>query len=364
MLVERNAKNPSEINTLVFKPNAFEPEKYPANKLNNQRLFAKQGGLDSVVSATGALPELLSGSKVGGSAKSAPGGIDFSTLELRYFGEALGPFADRGLRYAFNGVPAAGNKNLNVGRTAAVQASDSFFVWLALSPDKFWVNLNPKEPNRIIDPQLATTDAGRIMLQADLQMKKTTARLIHPNTPLGQKYWQQLDISGSKPCFFQRQWIVPKPATIREEGDGIYIQDAPLDVNLESQNVPRGLSGNFSSSSAVDQSTLAQNESVFRKLILPRIVLAVNTAPEYAQLRRIYRSRVAAEWYRLRSQSHGTAYRDLINDGDVSSWPAHQDWSPRQIFDQYVINSGESSHDTKTPQAIYSRAESRGRPHR
>nr|MBW4550752.1 hypothetical protein [Aphanocapsa sp. GSE-SYN-MK-11-07L] len=29
-----------------------------------------------------------------------------------------------------------------------------------------------------------------------------------------------------------------------------------------------------------------------------------------------------------------------------------------------VVNSGESSHDTKTPQAIYRRAESGGRPHR
>lgn len=291
-------------------------------------------GAASPIDKNGPLPASLSSSEGGGAAKSAPGGIDFSTLELRYLAEDSGPFADRGLRYAFTAVPAAGNKNLNAGRTAAVQTSDAFFVWLALSPDKFWVNLNPNEPNRIIDPQFGTTDAGRILLQADLQMKKTAARLIHPDTSLGQQFWQQFEKkNGSFSCLSFRQWIVPAPATIREDGDGIYIQDAPLHVKLESQSVQLGI---LASCPTFDQSTQAHNESVFRRLILPRIEQAVNKAPEYAELRRVYRSRVAAEWYRQRSTSQATTYRDLVNHGDISSWNARQDWSPRQVFNQYV----------------------------
>lgn len=364
VLVERNVKDLSEINTLIFKPDRFDPIKRPANKRNTQRhpgysantygktpLFAKQDTSDSAVSPTGTLPKLLSGSESIGAAKSASGGIDFSTLELRYIAENSGPFSDRGLQYAFNASPAASNKNLNAGRNAAVQASDALFVWLSLPPDKFWVNLNPNEPDRIIDPQLAKTDAGRILLQSDFQMKKTVAKLIHPDTSLGKQYWQQLmkpswqqlKRNGTQPCppVF-RMWIVPAPATVREDDNGIYIADAPLKVKLESHDFEmfRGLSGSYSalyaSCTPPDKGTKTYQELLYRKLILPRVEQAVNKAPEYAELRRVYLSRVAAEWYRQRSASKSTTYREMVNHGDISAWPARQAWSPRQVFNQYV----------------------------
>jgi hypothetical protein len=329
----------------------------------NAPLFAKQrisgGAASPIIDESGSLSESLSGSKGSGVAKSTPGGIDFSTLELRYIAEDSSPFADRGLRYAFNGTPAASNKNLNAGRIAAAQASDAFFVWLSLSPDKFWVNLNPNEPDRIIDPQFGKTDAGRILLQSDFQMKKTVAKLIHPDTSLGKQYWQpvmkqvqqQIVRSGSQTCPpILRIWIVPSPATISKDNNGIYIADAPLNVKLEStnfnfksQNLLGAYSSLLASCTTPDKSTKTFYESLYRKLILPRIVQAVNTAPEYAELRRVYRSRVAAEWYRQRSASNATVYREMVDRGDVSSWPARQNWSSREVFDQYVnsIKKGE-----------------------
>jgi hypothetical protein len=280
---------------------------------------------------------LLSSEARGKTRGSALGGIDFSTLELNYIAEDSGLFADRGLKYAFNGVPAAGNKNLKAGRVAAAQASDAFFVWLSLSPDKFWVNLNPNEPDRIIDPQLGKTDAGRILLQSDFQMKKTVAKLIHPDTSLGKQFWQQLARSGSQICISNRLWIVPAPATVRGDGDGIYIVDAPLQVKMESQYLQlKGKSGFLASCPTPDKKNEAHNEAVYRKLVLPRIEQAVNKSPEYAELRRVYRSRVAAEWYRQHSASKSAVYRNMINKGDVSSWPARQDWSSQEIFKQYV----------------------------
>jgi hypothetical protein len=69
---------------------------------------------------------------------------------------------------------------------------DTFFTWLALPPQSFWVNLNPNQPDRIIDPQLARTDAGRVMLESDLLLKKTTVGLINPDTPLGDAFWDEL----------------------------------------------------------------------------------------------------------------------------------------------------------------------------
>jgi Bacterial toxin 5 len=325
--------------------------RYPGySAYTREVLFAEEGTSDeSTVSSTGTLSDSLSASNSGGAAKSAPGGIDFSTLELRYIAEDSGLFADRGLRYAFNGTPTSGIKNLKAGRIAAAQSSDAFFVWLSLSPDKFWVNLNPNEPDRIIDPQLAKTDAGRILLQSDFKMKKTVAKLIHPDTLFGKQYWpqllniaqQNLKRNGSQTCPpVYRMWIVPAPATVREDDHGIYIVNAPLNVKLESARdstyKSQRLSGILVSCTTPDKRTKTLFESLERRLILPRIVQAVNTAPEYADLRRVYRSRVAAEWYRQRSKSQATTYREMVNHGDISSWPARQDWSPRQVFDQYT----------------------------
>jgi hypothetical protein len=100
------------------------------------------------------------------------GGIDFGSLELRYVSDQG---SGQGVGYAFRGAgaevsdPAAG-----VG--TARQSSDAFFTWLALPPSSHWVNLNPNEPDRIFDAQFGRTDAGKVLLEADLAMKKSIAR--------------------------------------------------------------------------------------------------------------------------------------------------------------------------------------------
>jgi len=130
-------------------------------------------------SATGALLET-----VNLPASPSSGGIDFSSLELRYLADR-GSADQEGLRYAFRVRPTVDGQASVGGLPYAQQASDAFFVWLALPPSSFTVNLNPNEPNRIIDAKFGRTDAGRALLEADLQLKKTTAALIHPNTELG-----------------------------------------------------------------------------------------------------------------------------------------------------------------------------------
>jgi hypothetical protein len=313
-------------------------------QMMSARPFEQPGSSPSLNGTTAqpALPQRLAagGSGTTGAQKPAlapgatgvaPGGIDFSTLELRYLADP-GPGAAQGVRYAFSGTAASGDRNAAAGGTAVMQASDAFFVWLELPPDAFWVNLNPEEHDRIVDPRLGTTDAGRILLQADLQMKKTVAKLIHPDGATGKQFWQQLPSDADRDtCLSFRQWISPGPATVREDGDGVYIVDAPLTVQLESEFLKTaGAAGTCTPS---DQSA---QEAVYRRLILPKVEEAVNKAPEYAELRRVYLSRVAAEWYRQRSATRPTEYGDLIDRGDVTAWPARRDWSPRTVFDQYV----------------------------
>jgi hypothetical protein len=282
------------------------------------------------------------------------GGIDFSSLELRYLADTNSG-DNHSVQYAFTAVPATGNQRPDVGLRAAQQASDAFFVWLTLPTSKFTVNLNPDEPNRIIDADLGRTDAGRTLLEADLRLKKTVAALIHPDTPLGAKFWEALEGVGEN-CFSFRQWIVPAPAVVRENAEELYILDAPLLVKMETEYFQaRGL-GNGATACPVQQKSVeAHNEEVFRTMVLPLVQRAVNEAPEYAELRRIYLSRVAAEWYRDRSTHENMAFAGLINHGDITPWTSRQPWSPREVFNRYVesFTNGEFNVTRQTQRGAF-----------
>lgn len=273
------------------------------------------------------------------------GGVDFSTLELRYVTDTYSGGFGSGVQYAYQVSGRKGEKVSYGGRAAAQLAADSFFTWLALPPSSFTVNLNPDEPNRILDGRFATTDAGRVLLEADFRMKKTVAKLINPNTGTGARFWA--DLRGEKKCTSMRQWIVPKTAVVHEDGDKLYVLDAPLDVKMEQQYVKSG--GVAGSAGCTDQASAdtEHNNDLYRRTILPRVRKAVNSAPEYADLRRVYASRVAAEWYRERSRTKHTAYRDIIDSGDVSAWPLRVKWSPQDVYQAYVKSYREGEFRVK-----------------
>ncbi|WP_426503654.1 hypothetical protein ACPPVO_39365 [Dactylosporangium sp. McL0621] len=281
-------------------------------------------------------PAVLSNAGTGGAGD--PGGIDFTSLQLRYLSES--PGGD--MQYAYSASPAGPGAPPDVagGRLAMAQMSDAFYVWLNLPASTFWVNLNPNEPDRIVDKKLGATDVGRIMLQADLNMKKMSARLTNPNTDLGQQFWGPPDPNAQQECVVTRQWIVPKPASVYEADGGIYIIDAPLEVKAESE-MNKGVFGDPSCPAPSDRM-----ERVFEQLILPKVEDAVNHAPEFAELRRVYLARVAAEWYR---QRHTGALAPMIDSGDVHRWPALQSWSPKTVFDDYVKSYRDHEYNvTKT----------------
>ena len=116
-----------------------------------------------------------------------------------------------------------------------------FFVGVSLPNDTFWVNLRPDAEDNIIDDRLAQTDVGKIMLEADLQLKKDTARFTSPETPEGREYWDKLykkaeEIFGSSNITIPtltRPWIVPDEIIISETLDSAYIYKATLKVMLE-----------------------------------------------------------------------------------------------------------------------------------
>jgi hypothetical protein len=264
---------------------------------------------------------------------ASPGGIDFSHLQLGYLAD---PGDGSGLQYAFQAPTSlSGGGSPTGGLNTALLASDAFFVWLELDPSTFWVNLNPSEPDRVVDPQMGLTDVGRIMLQADLRLKKDVGTLIHPGTRLGDQFWSGID--GD--CLSSRVWVVPAAAQVYNTADKLYILSAPLNVKMESDYVqlPPGQCSAVSCPQQ-DDSTQAHNEALFRSLILPQLVNLVNTDPSFADLRTIYRSRVAAEWYRNLSASQHTTYADLIDHSDIAAWTTKTGWTPTDTFQQYVTS--------------------------
>ncbi|MEU3448791.1 hypothetical protein AB0H29_16435 [Streptomyces thermolilacinus] len=281
------------------------------------------------------------------------GGVDFSTLELRYISDSR--HNGSGVEYAFKADRLSTGRKSFGGRRAARLASDSFFVWLALPPAAFTVNLNPDEPGRIIDARFGRTDAGRVLLEADLAMKKSVAKFIHPDTPGGRTFWESL--RGETKCLQMRQWIVPGTATVHENGDELYILEAPLVVKMESDIVKAEGVGGAHGCPRQDEATTEHNESLYRRTILPQVQNAVNRAPEYADLRRVYASRIAAEWFRERSASRQTAYSDIIGTGDISRCSSREKWTPREVFDRYVqsYRNGEFTvrHRTRKGDYLY-----------
>lgn len=293
-----------------------------------------------------------------------PGGIDFASLELRYLAD-IEP--GQGANYAMQARVSPDGNISGSGAEATQQASDAFFVWLALPPSSFTVNLNPTKPEDILDAQFARTDAGRILLDADLRLKKTTAALIHPDTDLGGRFWDALQFaSGTRRCSSFRTWIHPGTATVRATARELHILEAPLAVSMEAAYLHPDAAAAQGQTACPEQERGIErhNEEVFRTTILPRISEAVNQGAEYQDLRRVYLSRVAAEWVRERSAQQKTAYSGIIDSGDVGRWTARQPWSPQEIYGQYVKSYSEKefrvTRKTQLANAVETRIRSFG----
>lgn len=273
------------------------------------------------------------------------GGIDLSSLELRYLAEE--PSGD-GVRYAFAGRRGGSGETTDAlaGARSVNNASDSFFVWLAVPESNFWVNLNPNEPDRIVGEGLDETDVGRIMLEADLQLKKTVGELIHPDTALGKRFWNSLERVDGEACFSHRLWITPEPAVIYEDDDELYILEAPLTVQTEQDYIGDVGTGEYQDCPYQPEYVEEHNMDVYKRLVMPRLIEAVNNAPEYADLRQIYLGRIAAKWYRERNEQRPMAFSDLIDSGDVEQWTTTEDWTPEKTFREYVRSYTEGEFDT------------------
>jgi len=314
-----------------------EDPKVLRDQTNNRNTGAKQVAVQTLLNETKTsgpiLPktpaELAKGSAVSKAVGKQlgpirPGGIDFSSVQLRYVTDGGGSGGDT---YSFETATTPGQESKD-GTDQIYNADEALNTWMAVEPSRFWVNLNPSQPDKVIDQYLGQTQVGRTLLEADLELKRAWTRSQDPKTAVGREYWNRMTgLDGA--CI--RQWIVPKTATIREEGNRLYILDAPLEVKAEAFDFTIPSDPSFKCPDNPEPSM-----AVYRDLLLPELNKAVNDAPEFKDLRRVYISRVAAEWYRDRMKADGRAAEAGIDNNDVSTLEREDDWSPTDVFNQYL----------------------------
>jgi hypothetical protein len=230
-----------------------------------------------------------------------------------------------------------------------------FFIGVTLPNDTFWVNLRPDAENNIIDNELAQTDVGRILLEADLQLKKDTAKFTSPETPEGKAYWDKLyqkagKIFGSSNITIPtltRPWIVPDEIIIRETENNAYIYKATLKVMLEQDYLKDSSVYNFT-----DDRLKQLNEyssQLIREEIIPKLTKEINTSKRYARLRQVYYSLILAQWFKARFYGKGGLYSWLINRRDLTGLESKVSWSKTTYFKAYQKSFKDGEYNIQQP---------------
>jgi len=228
-----------------------------------------------------------------------------------------------------------------------------FFIGISLPNDSFWVNLRPDAEDNIIDPELAKTDVGKILLEADLQLKKDTAKFTSPETPEGRLYWDKLyqkagELFGSENITIPtltRPWIVPDEIIIRESQDNAYIYKATLKVMLEQDYLKDSAMYGFK-----DERLKQLNEyssQLIRELIIPKLTKEVNTSKRYAPLRQVYYSLILAQWFKQKFYGRGGLYSWLIDKKNLNGLTSKESWSKTAYFKAYQASFKDGEYNIK-----------------
>jgi glucose-6-phosphate isomerase len=265
-----------------------------------------------------------------------------------------------------------------------------FLIGVALPDEAFWVNLRPDSENQIIDRYLERTDVGKIMLEADLQLKKDTALFTSPQTPEGREYWDKLYKKAGELYGYDtvtiptltRPWIVPGEIIIRESKESAYVYKAGLKVMLEQDYLNKSQIQNSKSQinpksqiSATIRGEISPNYKQFggqnyqqyefkdlrlkqlneyssqliREIIIPKLTKEVNSSKRYAALRQVYYSLILARWFKLRFNGKKGTYAALVNSRNLNNLASTQAWSKTTYFKQYQKSFADGEYNIKEP---------------
>ncbi|MDD4899857.1 MAG: hypothetical protein PHG68_04610, partial [Candidatus Omnitrophica bacterium] len=230
-----------------------------------------------------------------------------------------------------------------------------FLIGVTLPNSSFWVNLRPDSADSIIDDKLGQTDIGKILLEADLQLKKDTARFTSPQTPEGKEYWDKLykkasELFGSSDVTIPtltRPWIVPDEVIVRETPGSAYVYKATLKVMLEQDYLKDSAVYNFD-----DQRLKELNEyssQLIREFIIPKITKEINNSKRYAPLRQVYYSLILAQWFKDKCTQKNPAYAALIDQENLTGLTSQEAWYKTTYFNAYQQSFKNGEYNIKEP---------------
>jgi hypothetical protein len=154
---------------------------------------------------------------------------------------------------------------------------DEFVALAALSPDDIWVNLSPFEPNRILSPALSNHPLGEILIQQDMALKQTAAKVVHPDHRFGRVFWQEWLADGGEMTMGNKVWIVPAQAQVNERSQVRWINSAPLTVLSDEQYV-------------LGEHRTGSVNSRLRQALITELAEIVNSQSDFFPVRRLLRS--------------------------------------------------------------------------
>ena len=216
-----------------------------------------------------------------------------------------------------------------------------FQIGITLPNKSFWVNLRPDGENDVIDPFVEKTDLGKVLLEADLQLKKDMAKCTSPDTAEGRQYWDKLyqkagslfgGMEVSIPTF-TRPWIVPGEIIIRETDESAYIYKATLKVMLEQDYLKSSAEYSFD-----DERLKILNDyssQLIRQQVIPKLTKMVNSSKQYAPLRQVYYSLILAQWFKQKFHGKEGICSSRIDKMDLSDLGSKTKWSKSTYFKAY-----------------------------
>ncbi len=247
----------------------------------------------------------------------------------------------------------------DAGRDQVVAPSDAlrqplnfFYIGLAIPNESFWVNLRPDSPAEVIDDSLASTDLGKILLEADLELKKDLARATFPASASGKEYWEKIynkieevygyGFENNPVAINTRIWITPGEVIICQDQNSAYVYKAGLKVSTETAYF-----GNQNTQSKDERLKVINQYSsqLMQELILPQISKEVNTGKKYAALRQVYYSLILAQWFKNKFYGAGGLYPYLIDRNNLTGLTSRIPWSKDTYFKAYQKSLKDKEYD-------------------
>lgn len=206
-----------------------------------------------------------------------------------------------------------------------------FLAGLTTKESDLWVNLSPYESDRIMYDGLEKTDFGKELLTQDYILKQFVSSLTYPDSDLGKEYWSQTKTSDN----FNKVWIVPSSAVVRENGTMAYVKEAKLDVQYEKDYLAQLENGKLARDEAVDDRV--------KDKLLEAIRYEVNNGENFAQLRQLYHSLVLATWFKKKFQN--SFYKHYIDNDRTSGIDLYTVEHKDEIYSNYVESFRKGVYD-------------------